>query len=389
MRLLFMMPQWEAVSEVWMHRMMENLSRDLAAVAVSDTHGNKTWQSKVEAISLYPPASKIHYLTRLFRFLGLSLTKTAPEPRQILLDAIRNLSVTQIFCQYGTFAVKFMDVWRETDLPLFVHFHGYDSAFDIRAHDQPEKHVHSEEYLANILELAQRATFIANSHFTKSQLTAYGVSPEKVFVKYYGIPIPNQQRSHAERNTIKILHLGRLIDCKSPDRTIQAFENAKSRGLDGDLVIAGDGPLKSMIEIMRARSTCKESIHILGSVSPQEAQNLFLESDIFTQHNISGEITRQIECFGASIVEAMAAGLPVVGTRSGGVVETVVDGETGFLNEPGDVEAQAEAFLRLAADPQLRQRMGDAGRRRVAGCFSPEQEREQLRRIMNLGEGQQ
>ena len=79
----------------------------------------------------------------------------------------------------------------------------------------------------------------------------------------------------------------------------------------------------------------------------------------------------------------MANGLPVVGTRNGGVNETVVDGETGILVTPRDVEAQANAFLKLAHNPELRQQMGDAGRARVSAIFSPQQEADQLRKIMN------
>jgi len=110
------------------------------------------------------------------------------------------------------------------------------------------------------------------------------------------------------------------------------------------------------------------------------------EADIFTQHNIQGEITRQSEAFGVSIIEAMAHGLPVVCTKHGGVIESVVDGETGFMCDPGDIEAQADAFLKLANNIELRQNMGDAGRKRVAEYFNPEQEALQLREIMNISD---
>jgi glycosyltransferase involved in cell wall biosynthesis len=65
----------------------------------------------------------------------------------------------------------------------------------------------------------------------------------------------------------------------------------------------------------------------------------------------------------------MAAGLPVVASKVGGVPELVVDGETGFLPEPGDDEALASAVARLVADAGLRRRMGDSGRARVAERF--------------------
>jgi glycosyltransferase involved in cell wall biosynthesis len=66
-----------------------------------------------------------------------------------------------------------------------------------------------------------------------------------------------------------------------------------------------------------------------------------------------------------SAIEALAAGRPVVATRVGGVPDVVRDGEDGFLVPAGDVDALAERLARLAREPELRERMGAAGRARV------------------------
>jgi glycosyltransferase involved in cell wall biosynthesis len=76
------------------------------------------------------------------------------------------------------------------------------------------------------------------------------------------------------------------------------------------------------------------------------------------------------EPFGIPVIEAMAAGLPVVATRAGALPEVVVDGETGILVERGDHAGLAAAISRLLADPQLRERMGAAGRERVRRLFT-------------------
>lgn len=377
-----MMPHWEAETEVWLHRMLSGLSDQVSAILVNDSKGDHLWNGNIPVLSMREKPQNVPVLTRSLRYLGLQVQKQPGDSQKILTNAIAQPNVKQILCHYGAFATKFMDIWRWNTKPLYIHFHGFDVFFDLRQPDNPEKRVHSDVYLEDLKALERSATFIAGSNFLKSQLVAGGIKPENVHVKYYGVPVPEKRKLFSQTNEVQILHLGRFVDFKSPDRTITAFEIARSRGLQGRLVMVGDGPLKPACELQRIRSPYRDSIQMIGTISAAAAQEVYFQSDIYTQHNIQGEISRQEEGFGVSIVEAMAAGLPIVGTRSGGGVETIVDGETGFLNDPGDVEAQAEAFLQLANAPELRQRMGDAGRRRVAEHFSPEQEKDRLMQIM-------
>jgi glycosyltransferase involved in cell wall biosynthesis len=80
-----------------------------------------------------------------------------------------------------------------------------------------------------------------------------------------------------------------------------------------------------------------------------------------------------VEGFGRVAIEAMAAGRPVVGPRSGGIAESVVDGETGFLVDAGRVDAFASATARLIRDADLRRTFGEKGRLRVKERFSQQQ----------------
>jgi len=376
MRVLFMMPILTAPSEEWMQRMLDEIGDNISAVASSHTDGIKEWRGH-KVLYLGLPHTLLSRILHCFGILGKS-------PEKTLLHLIRHSRITHVLCQYGTYAVQFMNVWQSCDVPLSVHFHGYDATFNLRTHTNPSLSVHPMDYQSKIVDLSQRALFIANSEFTKSNLIQAGVTPSKIIVKYLGVPVPKEKKAHTQKKQLTILQLGRLVDFKSPDRTILAFEIARSNGLNAELIIAGDGPLRITCELYRARSKYKDAIHILGEVSPTVAHELLASADIYTQHNIKGDVSNQEEALGVSILEAMAFGLPVIGTKSGGVTETVVNGETGILIEPGDVSAQAAALFTLGTDTQLRRRMGEHGRERISERFSFEIERKNLYQILGL-----
>jgi len=136
-----------------------------------------------------------------------------------------------------------MDVWRETDIPLFVHFHGYDVTSICETRIKPEMQFHPEDYLSNIREL-ESGRFYRRVSVHEIQLVEAGVSSQNVIVKYYGVPVPGRQGTYIRRRSTPNPSPRKFVDFKFLDRTIQAFEIARSKGLDARLIMVGDGPLK-------------------------------------------------------------------------------------------------------------------------------------------------
>jgi glycosyltransferase involved in cell wall biosynthesis len=116
-------------------------------------------------------------------------------------------------------------------------------------------------------------------------------------------------------------------------------------------------------------------VQIPGPVTGREKLDLFLSSSVFV-------LPSYVENFPYTVLEAMAAGLPVVAFAADGVAETVVHGETGFLAEVGDVAALAGFAARLVEDAALRAEMGQRGRERVATLFTAQRMAEQVAQVI-------
>lgn len=172
--------------------------------------------------------------------------------------------------------------------------------------------------------------------------------------------LPTPASKYPDRR-IRVLMAGRLIELKRHDIFLRALAQTRQSVSALQARIVGDGPLRPTLEQLAFElgvSDVVEFVGIQADMVPfyQDADMLVLTSDCEGSPNV--------------ILEAMACGLPVVSTRVGAVPELVEHGRTGYVTDPGDVEAIAGAIVSLACDPQRRAQMGQLARAKVEAEYS-------------------
>jgi glycosyltransferase involved in cell wall biosynthesis len=160
-----------------------------------------------------------------------------------------------------------------------------------------------------------------------------------------------------------VLTVGRLTHMKGQWHLVDAVPALLARFPELAVVLVGDGPLREALEKRAAALGVGPAVRFAGHRS--DARQLLAAADVFA-------LPSRHEGMPLVALEAMEAGLPVVGTRVTGTEEVVADGATGALVRPGDPAALAAALGRLLADPELRLRQGAAGRARYLACHTRE-----------------
>ncbi len=169
-----------------------------------------------------------------------------------------------------------------------------------------------------------------------------------------------------------ILFVGRHRYYKGVDDLLRAMTNVAGR-----LLIGGDGPMTAQWRSLTTELGLEQKARFLGTVSDDDLPRLYASADLFVLPANS-----RAEAFGKVLLEAMAAGLPCVTTDVGtGTSYVVRDGVSGFVVPPRNPSALSSAIQRLAADAELRQRMGRAGQERVLKEFTPQLMEERIARV--------
>ena len=168
---------------------------------------------------------------------------------------------------------------------------------------------------------------------------------------------------HAERQgPFKLVTVGRLHFSKGHDTLIDALKLLVTAGRDVQLRLVGDGPQRDDLERQVANLGLSERVSFTGSVSEQQVKDEILAADAFA-------LASHAEPLGVVYMEAMACGVPTIGTNAGGVDEIITSGHDGLLVEPKNPEALAAAIGQVMDDFELASKLARNGRQTIVDRF--------------------
>lgn len=211
--------------------------------------------------------------------------------------------------------------------------------------------------------------FIAASRAIKAILVQDGIPAGRIDVVHDGIDVDKIAHRpptdlHAEywlpHGAPVIVNVGALVGHKGQKFLIDAMPMVLREVPDAHLIIFGEGDLRVPLEKQIKQLNLTKRVLLPGF--REDVLSLMKTADLFVMSSVT-------EGLGSAVLDAMAMGQAVVGTRAGGIPEAVVPDETGLLVEPADPKALANAIVRLLKDDALRKQFGDAGRRLVADHF--------------------
>ncbi|GAA3736400.1 glycosyltransferase [Flavobacterium ginsengisoli] len=291
----------------------------------------------------------IKHKLRLTRFSAIE---------QAFIRSLKKNKIDVVLAQYGPTAHKIVSLCKKINLPLITHFHGYDaSEYSIITQCNNYKEVFSySKYV------------IAVSLSMKQRLIDLGCSNEKIV---YNSCAPNSiflDVNPSFKNSTFIA-VGRFVNKKAPYYTILAFNKVLNKFPDAKLVIGGDGVLyETCVNLIRYLKI-DNNVSLPGIIGREDFLGYLEDSLAFVQHSITA-ISGDQEGTPVAILEASAAGLPVISTQHAGIPDVIIDGKTGFLVEEHDVEMMAEKMIFFLENRSVAKQFGEKGKELVKSNFT-------------------
>lgn len=291
-----------------------------------------------------PPGARV-VLWHLFYFVESVL----------LWDELRRRQAGHVHVHFaGPSATLVMIASRLGELTYSMTVHGSTVFFDVQK--------------AVLRQKVEHARFVfCISEFTRAQVAAQ-VAPEywqKLRVVHCGVDTDNHRPSgeSASRTSINVLCVTRLVPAKGVSLLIEAVARLQKELPELRCTLVGDGPDRDRLERLAIARGVADRIEFVGAVGQDHIQRYYHEADVFALPSFAEGVP-------VVLMEAMAHGVPVVGTAVGGVSELIEPDVTGLLVPAGDVSALTSALRRLCSDQDLRSALIANGRRKVVHEFN-------------------
>jgi len=294
------------------------------------------------------------------------------EPSYVLRGASRRFSrvfaerrfdlVHAHFGPAGAYARRYAARHR---LPLVVTFHGYDvPLLSSRRRFLP---LHLPYALGSPALLRELRLGLCASEELRQLLLDLGLEASRLRVHRLGIDLQRFRLEQREREPL-VLMVGRLVEKKGFDDGLRAFARARARGARGTVSIVGEGERRRSLETLARRLGIASEVSFLGSLGNEQVAELLGRARVLLAPSV---VARDGNRESGLIVvkEASAAGAVPIGTRHGGIPDSIDDGATGFLVPEHDPESMGELLARLLLDEPLRERLARAGRAKMEREF--------------------
>ena len=393
LRLGYLIPQFPGQTHIFFWRELEALqARGVQPVLLSTRPPppgliSHEWSAEATARTTYlgrmDPAAALGGLVRLPP--GDLLSASRGEPRTFLRDMAMSIPAAR----------RLVDHARREGID-HVHAHSCGRAaliaalafrmggprYSLTLHGPLEDYGPGQRYKWRH---AAFATIITEKLRAEAEAELAGYLPPRIAVQAMGVDTGRLSRDTPWQpprpgEPLRIMSCGRLNQVKGHQDLLQAIRMLRDAGHDARLVIAGEDDAggtgyRRVIEARIAELDLDDAVTLLGAVSEGEVRRHLLEAHVFA-------LASWHEPLGVALMEAMSCEVPTIGTAAGGVAELIRDGQDGILVPPRDPPAMADAILRLAGDPDLARRLGQAGRERIVSGFGAEAGAETLIRLV-------
>ena len=209
---------------------------------------------------------------------------------------------------------------------------------------------------------------------------------DRVHRIYNGLDVAEFGRADFSSTPPLMIAVGRLIPKKGFSDLIRACALLAERGKSFRCEIIGEGPLGEELRRQIDDMHLQNNVELIGAKPQTQLRGRLAAANVFVLPSVM-DPDGGMDNLPTVIMEAMATGLPVVSTNIGGIPEMIIDNETGFLVEPGDTAAMADAIETVINDSSSAARLGQSGYERAGALFSIEKNVRELRALLGAGRG--
>ena len=291
--------------------------------------------------------------------------------RTKLKQLLKKNKIDVVLAEYGPTGASVTTICKQLDIPLIVHFHGFDATRQDTVNKYKQNYQTMFDYATSIIAVSQRL---------KQSIIQLGCQENKIVISPCGAN-PEFYKIQPDYQSHNFIFIGRFIDVKAPHYLIESFKRVSEKYANATLTLIGEGEELQKCKDLAETYNLQKKVIFTGKLTQLECIQKMKESFCYVQHCITNALG-QSEASSVSLKEAHAAGLPIVSTLSGGNAEIVIQTKTGFLVEEHDVKTFAEYMIQLYRDRDLVKTIGSNGKEHYLKNLTLEKHINTLNRVI-------